>query len=43
MVADEVVILIHVSMEDQRADILTNTVSGVVFKSHVHYLLSTQF
>ena len=43
MVADKVVILIHVPTEDQRADILTKTVSGVVFKSHVDYLLSTQF
>ena len=43
MVAAKVVILIHVSTEDQRADILTKSVSGVVFKSHVDYLLSTQF
>ena len=43
MVAAKVVILIHVSMEDQRADILTKTVYGVVFKSHIDYLLSTQY
>ena len=34
---------LHVPTEDQRADILTKTVSGVVFQSHVDYLLSTQF
>ena len=43
MAADKVVILIHVPTEDQRADILTQTVYGVVFKSHVENLLSTQF
>ena len=43
LVADKMVILIHVPAEDQRTDILTKTVSGVVFKSHVDYLLSTQF
>ena len=42
MVAGKVVILIHVQTVDQQADILTKTVSGVVFKSHVDYLLFTQ-
>ena len=37
MVANEVVTLIHVSMEDQRADIFTKTVSGIVFISHVWF------
>ena len=43
MAADEVVILIRVFTEDQQADILTETLSGVVFKSHVNYHMFTQF
>ena len=43
MVADEMVIRIQVSMEDQRENFLTKIVSGVVSKSHVTYLLFTQF
>jgi len=43
MVSAKTVQLVHVFTEDQRADIFTKTVPGVVFKRHVDSLMSTQF
>ena len=42
MVAGEVVILIHGYGEGQRADFLTKTVPGVVFRRYVDYVMFTR-